>query len=292
MIRYVPGTRRRLLSSVLPGCLVGAAAVLAGFLIHSGSFYQSPAPQSPAAVLAYTVKVHDNFTQTEGSGTAIGHAVYSINNASHVHTIILTCDHVVDSNFKDDGAAYHIKNQVEGKGEKPKESAAPEPEPTPPPAVIKEQKLQPHFQVQYQGKWYMAKVIANDAKLDMALLDVDLSIPAAPIYEGPLHTGERELVAGAPMDDGVVLTEGFIGELAQADKAETPVTVQGSASAWTGNSGGGTYVFRDGEWRLAGVMEKIRARSIGPLAVQMIDTVSYFSLISDLSKLLKQSGLE
>lgn len=162
------------------------------------------------------------------------------------HSLVLTCDHVLT----DDG--NHVA----------------------PAEVI----------VKRNGRSYRARLVAQDRQLDLALLDVPAVFPAAPLYDGPLTAGEPEMIIGAPYDEGLAVTTGYVGEMALPFRGDGHRTRQGSAPAHPGNSGGGVFVRRNG-WKLAGVEESILA----PRGSPPIPDISFFIVMSDVREFLSES---
>lgn len=106
--------------------------------------------------------------------------------------------------------------------------------------------------IRYNGNhWIEGLVKKLDKKHDLALIEVDAYIPAAPLYYGRVMPGEKEAVAGAPLGDLLSVTEGRVSGFANEQGW------QGTAPIYPGNSGGGSYVFRNHEWELYGIIESV-----------------------------------
>ena len=114
----------------------------------------------------------------------------------------------------------------------------------------------------------MAHVFSRDVVRDLALLSVDQDIPPAPLYQGAVEEGERELAIGNPFNEGLIITEGHVGTL-QAPIARNGAVLPGlrasSAPVYPGNSGGGKYVER-GTYVLTGISRETLTYLVAPNA--------------------------
>jgi len=106
--------------------------------------------------------------------------------------------------------------------------------------------------VHWKGKKIEGRVIAVDAELDLALVQVPVRLPKVELLAGPIWDGENTWVVGYPFGLSASITHGFI-----SPKAPKEGLRQESASIWFGNSGGGAFVLRDGRYVLAGVTDAI-----------------------------------
>lgn len=211
----------------------------------------------PRDILRYSVEVKSPYGS--GSGTVIGHTTSVIAGKTVTYSLILTCDHVMNGDFEKPESAVGL---VLKPGEEP----------------------------------IAATVVQHDAGLDLAVLQVRADWPVAPISWDDVAPGEPEIIAGSPLAEGIVLSQGFFGQkhpMLGKETGENHTVQQGSAAIWPGDSGGGVWVFRDG-WKLAGVAEAGRmypARGPEGIVVgALADTVSMFVPMSVLQTFLRQSG--
>lgn len=123
--------------------------------------------------------------------------------------------------------------------------------------------------VYWHGLKMEARVIAQDHELDLALIEVPVYLPKAEMHFGPVEIGDSEWVVGYPFGLGISITSGFVSE-EFLDK-----TIQGSASIWPGNSGGGIFVMRNGHYVLAGVAESIFRDRVNGVPI-FANTVGFF----------------
>lgn len=141
--------------------------------------------------------------------------------------------------------------------------------------------------ITHNGKTVIGDVIANDPKLDLALLEVKDSWPVAPMYLDPVIVGEPDLVVGYPLNFGIAITSGFIGQMFNRKDGDQ----QESASMWPGNSGGGVFVYRHG-WKLAGISEAVMGIPIGPMGMhQLAPSVAFFIPMASIQKFLQANHI-
>lgn len=103
-----------------------------------------------------------------------------------------------------------------------------------------------------------AKLIHKDEVADIALLHVAVACPCAPLADIP-EVGDKVLVVGFPINADVhlqITTEGLTQGVWQN-------RLQLSAPAAGGNSGGGVFVYQDGEWKLAGILVQVAGWCMG-----------------------------
>lgn len=93
-----------------------------------------------------------------------------------------------------------------------------------------------------------AFIEAESRTADMMIVRAHVTCPCATIFVGPLEIDEPVMVVGFPLDFGVqYVTYGHY-------QGESEYGMALSADAAPGNSGGGVYVFREGQWVLAGIL--------------------------------------
>lgn len=210
----------------------------------------------PIDVLPETVKVlaKKDGGTEEGTGVSVGSSVYSISDHHAVRTLIVTCDHVV--RLHDD-----LIDKV---------------------IVIR------------NGKRFDGTVIADDKKLDLALIEVKEHWPTLQMFTGKLRVGEPDIAVGYPLGAGISISSGFIGERAPADKdmGKEP-HFQESAPIWPGNSGGGIFVNRGG-WKLAGIVEFSNTSALPGVVLfvplrQIASEISYAIPIITVEKFLTEN---
>lgn len=132
-----------------------------------------------------------------------------------------------------------------------------------------------------------AKIVLESSKLDLALLEVPGSLPTAEMITDEVMEGEGEVIAGAPFEIGVLLTQGFVGP------KQDDGSILGTAAAWPGVSGGGVYVDHGG-WRLAGVAQAIMqvpttdGKGKAGSAIQSIGQISFFIPLNKVRAFLKE----
>lgn len=130
-------------------------------------------------------------------------------------SFILTCDHVLTADFK---------------------QAAP--------TTVK---------VNYQGTDYVGHLVKDDAKRDLALIEVGTAFKAAPMSSTVPTAGTPEIIAGYPYGHGPLISQGFTSSATET-VLNHPDDV-GSATSMPGYSGSGMFVYEGGEWKLAGILE-------------------------------------
>lgn len=134
--------------------------------------------------------------------------------------------------------------------------------------------------VHWKGRKIEGRVIAIDAELDLALVQVSERLPKVELLDGPIWDGENTWVVGYPFGLSASITHGFI-----SPKAPKQELRQESASIWFGNSGGGVFVLRDGRYVLAGVADAIYARPMMG-GILFANTVGFFVPIESVKKFL------
>lgn len=103
-----------------------------------------------------------------------------------------------------------------------------------------------------------AKLLHKDEKADIALLHVAIACPCAG-FAVPPKPDDAVVIIGYPVNEYVkvqMVTEGLVQGLIGNRLAM-------SAPAAGGNSGGGVFVFQDGEWRLAGILVEVAGWCMG-----------------------------
>lgn len=103
-----------------------------------------------------------------------------------------------------------------------------------------------------------AKLLYIDKDVDIALLHVAVDCPCAPLANPP-EIGEKVLLVGFPIHEHIhlqIVTEGTVQGLWERKLMTT-------APAAGGNSGGGVFVYQDGEWRLAGILIQVAGWCMG-----------------------------
>lgn len=105
-----------------------------------------------------------------------------------------------------------------------------------------------------------AVLVRKDESRDIALLRVAAGCPCLAVIATP-ELDERVYVVGFPLDLGQVMTEGrYEGQAPDSDSNGTGMIIYTAGSTY-GNSGGGVFVRRDGEWKLIGIVS--RSKSVG-----------------------------
>lgn len=128
----------------------------------------------------------------------------------------------------------------------------------------------------------------EDKEKDLALVLAPVVWPVAPFYRGSVQSGEQELIVGYPLDTNLSITSGYIS----APEAEPYGLREGSAPAWPGNSGGGVFVLRDGQWKLAGIADAIHTYPVGGVDhAGLANTVSFFVDTNTLDRYLTAHGV-
>lgn len=147
--------------------------------------------------------------------------------------------------------------------------------------------------INYGGKKYKAYIVRSVPHEDLAILSTKENIPVAPLSrDKTIKPGNKEIIAGYPLDEGLLLTQGFFGaeqpfkgyHTLDADNGvgDPPLMGFGSASAWPGNSGGGVFALANGHWVLAGVTSDISVFPIQPIFgngvpyAQLVPTLSHY----------------
>lgn len=134
--------------------------------------------------------------------------------------------------------------------------------------------------VHWKGRKIEGRVIAIDAELDLALVQVSVRLPKVEMLTGPIWDGENTWVVGYPFGLSASITHGFI-----SPKAPKQELRQESASIWFGNSGGGVFVLRDGHYVLAGVTDAIYVKPMMG-GILFANTVGFFVPIESVKKFL------
>jgi S1-C subfamily serine protease len=109
------------------------------------------------------------------------------------------------------------------------------------------------------------KVIAQDRDRDIALLEVGLPCPCVPVAAKDAAVDEAVVVVGYPLNDLVqtqIATEGRAQGRVE-DKYLKGPRLRLSAPVAQGNSGGGVFVQRSGEWALVGITTNVTLSSMG-----------------------------
>lgn len=132
----------------------------------------------------------------------------------------------------------------------------------------------------WKGMKIEGRVIAIDAQLDLALVQVPVRLPKVELLDGPIWDGENTWVVGYPFGLSASITHGFISPKAPKEELR-----QESASIWFGNSGGGVFVLRDGRYVLAGVTDAIYVKPMMG-ALLFATTVGFFVPIESVKKFL------
>lgn len=129
-----------------------------------------------------------------------------------------------------------------------------------------------------------ADIIATDNRLDLAVIQVPRNIPIVMMFFGDVYNGERELAVGNPFGQGLMVTDGFIGEI-QSNGLRLA-----SASVWPGNSGGPVFIHRDGQYLFIGVIVKVFVVPNG-LGYTIVNTLTYFVPMPMVQEFLVRSGI-
>ena len=102
------------------------------------------------------------------------------------------------------------------------------------------------------------KVLKIDKTLDLAVLQADVKCPCAKIADSPAAVDEPVIVIGYPHASAVkheIVTQGRAQGVSDHNLNLT-------APVAGGNSGGGVFVYRSGEWQLVGVLIATRAGAV------------------------------
>lgn len=103
-----------------------------------------------------------------------------------------------------------------------------------------------------------AKLLYIDRANDIALLHVAIACPCAPIATPPA-VDDPVVIIGFPINQHVhvqMATEGLI-----QGRWDNRLTM--SANAAGGNSGGGVFVYQEGQWKLAGILVEVAGWCMG-----------------------------
>ena len=121
-----------------------------------------------------------------------------------------------------------------------------------------------------------------DENVDLALLGAPVACPCAKLAEYPAQEDEPVIVIGFPMNERVqlqILTRGAAQGVIGSQLALT-------APVAGGNSGGGVFVWRDGEWQLVGILVATRGQGAdAPVPIGV--PVNYLSIAVDLETIRK-----
>lgn len=112
-----------------------------------------------------------------------------------------------------------------------------------------------------------AKVLKTHPAADLILVEVEISCPCAPIASGLPQVDEEVIVVGFPFGNDLgpmhVVTRGYVQGVRVARMGEIyGDTLILTASASPGNSGGGVFVMRNGQWVLVGILVGAASGSI------------------------------
>lgn len=126
---------------------------------------------------------------------------------------------------------------------------------------------------------YKAIPVKVDVKRDLMLMYVPAGAPCPCVGElSAVERDEKVYAVGFPLDAGQVLTEGrWQHEARDAVGKELGFTGQAlyTAPATFGNSGGGVFVYRGGDWFLAGIVSRGTIIPLGGFIPAIIDHLQY-----------------
>lgn len=140
-------------------------------------------------------------------------------------------------------------------------------------------------------------IIDSDEEVDLALIMVDRSLPAAPMYFGDIIDGEQEIVASNPLGYGLVISSGYVSSGAEIQGKKPGMWyLEGTASAYLGSSGGGAFIGRNGRLMLAGIIQwlpKSPVPSDPPFLVTYmpIGTIHFAIPMERVRPFLKKNGM-
>lgn len=122
----------------------------------------------------------------------------------------------------------------------------------------------------------------HDEDVDLATITAEVACPCAKLAEYPAGQDEPVIVIGFPMNESVhvqILTRGAAQGVVGSQLALT-------APVAGGNSGGGVFVWRDGEWQLVGILVATRGQGAdAPVPIGV--PVNYLSVAVDLQTIRK-----
>lgn len=104
-----------------------------------------------------------------------------------------------------------------------------------------------------------AKLVKIDKEKDLALMEVDISCPCAPIGKD-VNIGDSVLAIGWPLGATEFATYGKV-------QGFDTFRVWTSTSIAPGNSGGGLFSFQWGSWKLVGITVEVAAFSDGFIGI-------------------------
>ncbi|MBI5004469.1 trypsin-like peptidase domain-containing protein [Candidatus Kaiserbacteria bacterium] len=138
--------------------------------------------------------------------------------------------------------------------------------------------------VEWKGKHIPGRVIAKDDELDLALVEVPVSLPKAEMFFGQVKVGMPQWTVGYPYGTGVSITYGFVSTI-------NPVMGlrQASASIWPGNSGGGVFIIHQNHFVLVGVADAVYVAQLSPQQMAVVDTVGFFVTTNKVKKFLLEN---
>lgn len=98
-----------------------------------------------------------------------------------------------------------------------------------------------------------ATVTRIDEKVDIAVLRVEMGCPCVPLADTQAEVDEQVVVVGYPLNSDVQRQVATYGRAQGVAGVHLVLT----AAVAPGNSGGGVFIERDGQWRLAGVLVEV-----------------------------------
>ena len=232
--------------------LLSTAAVILGV---SGSMAQETSPQvtpipapvvaaynqaddaSVAAAVRLNALINSTVKVIVQNGSGSGTAIETVDKNGTHHTLILTNNHVVEDTIKACGTNADTMAMC----------AAKPPEVTVSAWVTRAGKTYPVS--------YKAKIAAADKANDLAILLIDGDWIGDVSHFAPedltLYQSETIYEVGSPLGERTQITSGMISLLDTEINGQTFIAM--SATTIPGNSGGGLYVKRAGEYYLVGV---------------------------------------
>ncbi len=151
--------------------------------------------------------------------------------------------------------------------------------------------------VTWRHQEMVGTIVGTSEEIDLALIQVDRDLPAAPLYFGTVIDGEPETVVGSPFGYGPVVSTGYVstGVKTPGDGPDTWY-LEGTASTHRGGSGGGAFIGRSGRLVLAGIVKWIPVTTIPtepPFLMTRIPigTINFAIPMERALPFLKQSGM-
>ncbi|MDO8408016.1 MAG: serine protease [bacterium] len=197
-------------------------------------------PEGAERTLDYSVEIQIESEKGPffGSGTAIGHTRTRSGHSIITHSTVLTAAHVV----KD--AKQGILTVVWGDFEIP-------------------------------GRIVPGSI---DEERDLALVEVDSTLPIAPLFFGGTRSGEPAIAVGNQFGHGLIMSDGRVGPEVVIETGEQSFeNFEVSAPSYKGSSGGGVFAWRYGRLGLVGVIQGLPSQ---PVAVGSIFGIPIFKHVA------------